>query len=172
MFFRNICCALVLLTLVNLNSTAQSSEFYDGVTTIMRDAPNQFRNIRGKTVSDNFFAIVWESGIKLPGALAARFVFSKGMSYECAFLQTNNIADVKGVYDRYVSLLDSCLKPMGYTMSLSDNFFPGMAEYKKVAFLPEIDPEKGEKSKPHLAIEVTYSKEKQLYTVVLFIYEH
>ena len=173
MLYKKITTLVLLIVICKTTAFAQQNNFYNALTAIMHDATNQFRNIKGKTVSNSMYAIVWDCGIKIPGTIASRFVYANGTFYEGALLQTNNIADVKPVYEHYVTLLDSCLAPMGYEKILSENFYPDMGAYKKVAFLPTNVPgEKIENGVPHLAIEVTHSKEKEQYTVVLFIYEH
>lgn len=165
---------IFFVTLISIfKLQAQVSGFFDAITAIMHDSPNQFRNIRGKVINNSIYAITWECGIKVPGTIASRFVFAKGTYYEGALLQTTDIGDVKRGYQHYIAILDSFATTLGYTKSASDNFFPGMGEYKKIAYLPKIsNNSKPEESPPHLALNVTYSKEKDIYTIELYIYEH
>jgi len=152
---------------------AQNSDFCDAVQIIMRDAPNQFRDICGKEVSNSMFAIVWESGIKLPGTIAARFVYAKGLFYEDALLQTRNKQDIMPVYNMYTNMLDSCLMPLGYVPVDIENANPGLEGYKKIAWFDEQVQDTSSKTiPPHVALEVTQTNEKDLFTLVLFIYEH
>jgi hypothetical protein len=152
---------------------AQDDGFKDALTTIMRDAPNQFRNIKGRQVSDNMYNIVWDCGVKIPGMVAARFVYSKGTFYEGALLQTDDTTAVRTAYNHYIQVLDGCLKPQGYTALATENLKPGAEPWDKVAFLPHLAPETPlEKCPSHVALEVTYSKERQNYTLELYIYEH
>ncbi len=164
---------ILLFLALSCTVSAQTNSFNESLAVIMRDAPNQFKNIKGKIISNSQFSIVWDCGIKIPGTIASRFVYAKGTFYEGALLQTSDIKDIGAVYQHYINLLDSSLSPLGYTRSESDNFFSGLELYKKVAFLPTIKPGTHiENAPPHLALEVTGSKEKGQYTVVLFIYEH
>ena len=82
----------------------------------MRDAPNKFRNTRGKLKDANANATIWNCEIKIPGTISSRFVASMGLFYEGAFLQTPNKDDLKAIYDKYKAKLDSCLIPLGYTL--------------------------------------------------------
>ena len=155
-----------------LVTQAQNSEFYRSVKTIMHDAHDGFRNIMGKEVSNSYFAVVWDCQIKVPGTIASRFVNAKGMYYEGALLQTRDTSDIRPVYNHYVHLLDSCLNPDGYKTNWLDNFYPGIENFKKVAYIIDDDNTPIKMRPPHVALEVTHLKEKGLYTLILYIYEH
>ena len=150
---------------------AQDNEFRQAVSVIMRDAPNHFVNIRGKEKSNSVFAITWESGVRVPGTVASRFVYNKGLYYEGALVQVTDTILIRPVYNAYAAKLDSMLLPLGYERSDFDNFYPGLATFPKITYLP-VSPEKSAEKPSHLALEVTHSKELNAYTVVLFIYEH
>ena len=154
---------------------AQSDEVCNAISTIVRDAPNKFRNVRGKTMEANGQATMWECSIKVPGTVGSRFVASMGLFYEGAFFQTANVNDLKEAYAKYKSILSACLLPKGYTLSAADNFSPGLKDYKKLIFMPKDADEPQIKSSnlpPHITMEVTYSKEVGKYTIVMFIFEH
>ncbi len=171
MFPRLICIFFVFS--VSFNSYGQGEDICDAVLTITRDAPNKFRNIRGKQLGSNRNATMWESGIKVPGAIGDRFVLSMGLFYECAFFQSKNKADITPVYEKYKTLLNDCLLHESYTLSLHPNFFPGMGVYKKLVFMRE--PKKDENpdnAPPHITLEATYNMTAGIYTLVLFIFEH
>ncbi len=166
--FVFLCCTLGCSALF-----AQSDEFCEAVHVISRDAPNQFRNIKGRITESNANAVIWASGVTLPGSIGARFVASMGLFYECAFLQTRNKSDLKEPYYMYKSYLTTCLSPLGYTLTEQPNFSPGLDEYKKLVFMPVVrEGVKAEKAPSHVALEVTYSKDMGQYTIVLFIFEH
>jgi len=155
---------------------AQSNGLCNAIDAIVKDAPNKFRNVRGKTIQANDKATLWESSIKVPGTIGSRFVASAGLFYEGAFFQTTNVEELKEAYEKYKSILNSCLAPKGYTMSVSDNFYPGLSNYKKLIFMldqkDEPDAGKTMAVPPHINMEVTYSKEVGKYTIVMFILEH
>lgn len=157
-------------------SHAQSSDFCNAVNTIVRDAPNKFRNVRGKTLQANQNVTMWDCSIKVPEVIGSRFVASMGLYYEGAFFQTKNSDEVKAAYDKYKKILASCLTANGYTMSESDNFYSGLSSCKKLVFMTEgkeePDTTKPVLPPPHIAMEVTYSKEVGKYTIVMFIFEH
>jgi len=178
---RRILLLLVCTGLFLFKGYAQQAAFCNAINAIVKDAPNKFRNIRGKLIEANANATFWESGINVPGAIGARFVYSMGLFYEAAVLQTKNKDEVKAVYDKYKGLLSSCLTPQGYAMTLSDNFYPGLTDYKKVVFMleekEEIPPTANDKVKPpsapaHITLGATYSKDVDKYTVVMYIFEH
>ena len=83
---------------------------------------------------------------------------------------------IKCLNEHYKNILNTCLTAHGYTLSLSDNFYPGLSNYKKLIFMLEEkeDPDivKPVNPPPHIAMEVTYSKELGRYTIVMFIFEH
>ena len=157
-------------------ANAQSDDFCNAVNTIVRDAPNKFRNVRGKTLEANSSSTIWDCSIKVPGTIGARFVASRGLFYEGAFFQATNIDELSGAYDKYKNILNACLAANGYTLSLADNFYPGLSGYKKLIYMLEEkdDPNlvKPINPPPHIAMEVTYSKEVGKYTIVMFIFEH
>ena len=153
------------------SAQAQDSDFCDAVATIAADGPNQFRNIRGKKTAENVSATTWETGVKVPGSIGARFVASLGLFYECAFIQTKDKEAAGKTYHQYKQILTNCLAPQGYTTTLQPNFFPGMADYKKVVFMPKPSPT--DTIPPsHITLEATYNKTVGQYTVVMYIFEH
>lgn len=163
---------LVCMSCLGYRACAQTG-FCDATSTIINDAPNRFRNIKGRMVQSNFSAVVWECGVQVPGTMASRFVSSMGFFYEGAFLQTGNKNEIRPVYEKYKDLLQKCLAPLGYSMSLSDNFYPGLAEYKKLVFILDLkEGTKVEKAPPHVTLEAIYNKDSGKYTVVMYIFEH
>jgi hypothetical protein len=166
----------LLSLLIGLGSTqveGQTGDFCNAISTITRDAPNKFRNIRGKLIDANANATTWACGIKVPGTIGSRFVASMGLFYEGGFLQSKKKEDVRPAYDRCKNLLASCLGPQGYIVSEQPNFYPGMAEYKKLVFMPAVkEDDKTEAAPAHLALEATFNKDIGQYTIVLYIFEH
>lgn len=165
---------VVLFSLLSsTEATAQDNDFCDAVTTIIKDAPNKFRNIRGNQKAFNASATVWECGIKVPETIGSRFVSSMGLFYEGAFFQSKSKEGLKSTYLKCIGQLDSCLAPLQYKMSMQPNFYPGMDEYRKVVFMPQVDSvSASEKAPPHVTLEATYNKDIKLYTVVMYIFEH
>jgi len=155
------------------NAYCQKDAFCDAVTTILRDAPNRFRNIKGKLIESNMRAIISESGVTVPGTIGSRFVVSMGSFYEGAFFQTKNKDELKAYYDKYKALLTSCLSPQGFDLSLADNFYPGLADYKKVVLMQDSKIDTTVKTPPaHLTMEAEFDKDAKNYTLVMYIFEH
>ena len=170
---RKLKIALLSLVLLGVNEVyAQKEEVCEAVTTILHDAPNKFRNIRGKQL-ETFSATLWECGIKVPGTINSRIVEAMGLYYEGALLQTGDVAQVRPLYGQYKKWLQECLVPQHYKMSLQENVYKGLEEYRKVVFLPNAD-EAGAPAamSGHVALEVIFSKETGKYTLVLFVYHH
>ncbi len=165
----------ILFLFVFLGSTdlfGQASDFCKAINTIVADAPNQFRNIKGNVKKSDPGTTIWATGIKIPGGISARFVASMGLFYECAFFQTKNKEELKPAYDKYKNQLTACLQS-GYTISTQPNFYPGLAEYKKLVYWPVVkDDVKLDSAPAHIALEATYNKDIGLYTIVLYIFEH
>jgi hypothetical protein len=173
MFKNKFLFLIVLGMLCYSNGYSQQSDLCNAISAIVNDAPNRFRNIRGKEIQSDMNAVIWDCGIKVPGTIASRFVVSMGSFYEGAFLQADNIADIKPGYEKYKALLSACLEPKGYKLSLAENFYPGMAAYKKLVFMKDPDLNSTVKVPPaHITLEATYNKEAKHYTIVLFIFEH
>ncbi len=148
-------------------------EFCEAVTVIFRDAPNQFRNIRTNITQTSAGVKVYKSGIAVPGTITSRFVYSMGNFYEGALAQSKTIDGIKAAYDNYKKKLEDCLKPQGLNMKFNDNFYPGLAAYKKVVYLPPYNKNIDPKSlKGHVALEVDFNKNSGLYTLIFYIYEH
>jgi len=149
---------------------SQQSDFCDAVTTILRDAPNRFRNIKGNTITSNETAITYECGIKVPGSIGSRFVVSMGLFYEGAFFQTRKKEELKALYDKYKDLLIACLAPQEYAVTFTPNFYPGLDGYKKVVLMQSTNTDA--KAPAHVTMEATYNKDIKNYTIVIFIFEH
>lgn len=167
--------SLILFIIVTcyVNTYGQGDDFCNAITTIVRDAPNKFRNIKGKITESNANATMWACGITVPGTIGSRFVSSMGLFYEGVFFQTRNKDGLKASYDKYLAVMSNCLVPAGYKLSMQDNFSTGMESYKKAVFLPLSDGEtKPGIPKGHFAMETIYSKEMNQYTIVMYIFEH
>lgn len=167
----------------SLVARAQDDEFCEAVNAITADASNQFRNIKGRMIESNMNAIMWASGIKVPGAINTRFVSAMGLFYECAFFQTKDKESLQPIYEKYKNMLNACLGPQGYKMSEQPNFYPGMADFKKLVFMQEPKEDAvpdttattghiSRKAPPHITLEADYGKESGKYTVVMYIFEH
>ena len=169
MFVKRLFVFIVVLGYGAFAAPAQSDDFCKAVTTIVRDAPNGFRNIKGKPLRS---ANMWTSGIKVPGTQASRFVSDMGLYYEGGFFHTKNKEELKGAYDKYKAILQGCLGAHGYAMTQMDNFYPGLADYKKLIFMNDEAGSPGAKPPPHITMEVMHSKELGNYTIVMYIFEH
>ncbi len=173
MLFRKALLILVVATSASAMVYGQSDEFCRAVSAITRDAPNQFRNVRGNALNAGLNAFIWASSIKVPGTINSRFVGSSGLFYEGALFQSKNKDEVAPAYDKYKSMLNECLSAKGYKMANHPNFYQGMTAYKKLVFMQEIDPGTKQVSPPpHITMEVTYNKDMSLYTIVFYIFEH
>jgi hypothetical protein len=147
--------------------------FCDGVKAIMNDAPNRFKNVRGKVLDARPGAGMWASSIKVPGMISERFVSSMGNFYEGAIFQAATKEGIGDAYEKAKAAVNECLAPLGYKVSYQDNFYPGMSDYKKVVYMQPITADTKIGSEPaHATIEAQYSKDTRSYSVVMFIYEH
>jgi len=153
---------------------AQQAEFCDAVTTILRDAPYRFKNIRGKEQPAANDVLSWQTGITVPGTIGSRFVSAMGLFYEGAFFQSPAITQVGAYYEKVKNGLNTCLSPLGYKMSFSDNFSPGLSAYKKVMFMlePTGNESPNAKAPAHVTLEALYNRDIKKYTVVMYIFEN
>jgi hypothetical protein len=173
MFIKKVLFLLFISVAYNNSGYGQTENFCDAVTTIVRDAPNQFRNIKGKFRSSDATAAIWDCGIKVPGTIGSRFVSSMGLFYEGAFFQANTVTQLPAYYEKVKQGLLQCLTPLGYKMTLSDNFSPGLSGYKKVVFMLEPKDDKPTAKPPaHVTLEALYNKDINKYTVVMYIFEN
>ena len=176
MVIKRVLLFTIIAGFIYSNASAQTDDFCNAINTILRDAPNKFRNVRGKTLQANNNATMWDCSIKVPGTIGSRFVAAMGLYYEGAVFQTPFISEIKAAYEKYKSQLSGCLLPHGYALSTSDNFYAGLGDYKKLIFMLEEkdDPAIARPINPpaHVSMEVTYSKEVGKYTIVIFIFEH
>lgn len=162
------------LFLLGFNSVVMAQDdFCEAVTTILRDAPKEFRNVRTNLTQTSVGAQVYKCGVNVPGTMSSRFVYTMGNFYEGALAQSKTIAAIKAPYEKYKKMLEECLAPMGLKMKLNDNFYPGLSDYKKVVYLPEFNKSVDIKSlKGHASLEVDYNKNSGLYTLIFYIYQH
>lgn len=173
MFLRYL--LIVFITVLPFCSQAQgqNSEFCDALFAIMDDAPNSFENIKGKMLNMNQNATAWMSPVKMPGSIGHRVVFSMGLFYEVAFAQSTNKNDIRPHYHKLKQQFADCLAPMGYTLTYQDNFTAGLADYKKVVFMKDLDAgTKKDNLPPHITMEVIYNKDFGQFTLVAFVFQH
>ena len=164
-------CFVFLLAITG--TVSAQDDFCEAVTAILRDAPNQFRNVRTNVIQTSHASKIFKSGITVPGTISSRFVASMGNFYEGALAQSKTVAGIKDAYDNYKKQLSVCLDPQGLTISYGDNFYPGLEEYKKVVYMPPFNKDTSIKSlKGHVTMEVDYNKNSGLYTLLFYIYEH
>ncbi len=164
----------VVLILTTAGAFAQQAEFCEAVTAILRDAPNGFKNIRGNQLKGENGILAWQTGILVPGTIGSRFVSAMGLFYEGAFFQSPAITHVGAYYEKVKNGLNICLSPLGYKMSLTDNFSPGMSDYKKVLYMlePTANDLLHAKVPAHVTLEALYNKDAKQYTVVMYIFEN
>jgi hypothetical protein len=148
-------------------------EFCEAITAIYRDAPNEFRNVRTYIVESGPGSEIYRSGIAVPGVTGSRFVYSKGRFFEAAVFQTDSVAKLAPYYDKYKNLLRECAERNGLHMNTYENFYPGLAAYRKVVYLPEYDAKTDlKKLSGHMTLEVDFNKLSGLYTIIFYIFEH
>jgi hypothetical protein len=160
---------LMCLFILPAMGRASAQDLCDAVNTIARDAPNKFRNIAGKVLASSADGASWESGIKVPGTIASRFVKSMGLFYEGALYQSGTADGLDEQYNKWLTTLETCLVGAGYNVSFQDNFQAGLEKYKKVVFL--LDDPNGIPQHDHMSLEVLYNKDSHLYTIVMYIFE-
>ena len=180
MFLRSFILAIFIFCFGYSNGYAQQNDFCNAINAVTRDAPNQFRNIKGKMTAQNMNATMWASGIVVPGSIGTRFVSAMGLFYECSFFQTTDKELLKPVYEKYKGLLRACLEPQGYTMTQHENFYAGMGDFKKLVFMqdePATEPTDTVRHisstlPPHITLEADYNMEVGKFTIVMIIFEH
>ena len=165
--------ALVLLLIIAPFICIAQNDCCEAVLAILRDAPNEFRNVRTNLLQTDLSYKAYRSGIHVPGAIQERFVASRGLFYEGAMAQSLNPESMRGKYDSLVNALDSCLKPLHFNRSNQPLFDPRLKNYKKIAFLPAYTADTDiRKLKGHIAVEIDYNKSNGAFTIELFIYQH
>lgn len=170
MFMKPLLFCMVLLAVAG-NGYAQKSDFCNAVVAILRDAPNEFRNVHAPTPGQSNGNLIYAPSINVPGCTAARFIKAMSFVYQGALKQSAKLEDIKDAYEQYKNQLNTCLEPKGYAMRLTPNFTKGLEDYKKALYMPDFK-KAGEETPPagHVAMEVDYNKDSRLYTLLLFIY--
>jgi len=150
---------------------AQSKDLCEGIEKIVRDAPTGFKAVKDTIIRINESGIAWSCKIAIPGIKRSRIVSVMGLRYEGALYQTKDKSDLEAAYQKYKGELNGCLLGNGYELSTGDNFYPGLDAYKKLIY---IMPAKDDAVAPpaHVSVEVDYSKQMGLYTIVLYIWQH
>lgn len=151
-------------------AAAQGPEYCTAVGAIVKDAKYKFRNVRGDVVRTGNAGTVWGCGIKVPGVIAARIVFSMGLFYEGALKQSPNPSDLKAKYEEHAKLLKACLLPQGYTITTVQAFQKELSGCPKLIFMKPMDGQSA--PPPHVALEAIYSKELKSYMLALYIFEN
>jgi hypothetical protein len=162
-----------ILLLGSMHGYAQDDEFCNATQIILRDAPNEFRNIKQNIYERNATATLYRSGINLPGAIKSRFVSAMGLFYECALMQSQDLNAIIGPYEQYKSLLQACTGSLGYQMVTVKNFNSSMAHFPKLNFMPDVTQVNSVKELPgHITLELDYNKDRKTYTLLLLIFQH
>ena len=173
MFTRRILFFLSVFLSVYQYGSAQEADFCDAVMAILRDAPNQFRNVHGSLKSSDASSSIFKSNIKVPGTINSRFVSSMGLFYEGALYQSSDKLAMEMAYGKYRAQLDGCLKPQGYNMSITNNFNVDSGDFKKAIFIQPFRDDMDIKKMPgHVTMEVDHNKETNVYTLIFYIFEH
>ena len=173
MFAKRLAVLLFIFICFVQSRLYAQDDFCEAVSVILKDAPNQFRNVHGNPTQTSVGLKIYKTAIIVPGTISSRFVASQGLFYEGALCQSKNLDTIKKSYIRYKKQLEACLSPHGLNMKLNDNFYPGLSEYKKVVFLPAYNVKEGVKSlKGHVTMEVDFNKESGIYTLIFYIFEH
>ena len=95
-----------------------------------------------------------------------------GLFYESAIVQSGTTEGLKSAYEKYKKMLDGCLSGKGYRPGTTDNFNPGLSDFRKVTFMPIMsdDPAKPV-AQGHVSMEVDFNKNIGVYTLLILIFE-
>lgn len=171
MFIKKALLGTAFFLLGLTNSFAQKTDFCTAVSVILKDAPNQFRNVRQPDAErGGSGSTIYKSNINVPGSIISRFISSMGLFYEGALKQAPTTDLLKPDYDRIIEELNTCLTPMGYVKRSVPNYIKGLEGFKKVMFMPDF---KASTTPPigHVTIEVDFNKDSKQYTLILYIFE-
>ena len=171
MFIRKVILAAALSMFALSHTYAQKTEFCDAVSAILKDGPNEFKNIRHPDPErSGGNGLVYKSNINVPGSIISRFVASMGLFYEGALKQAPTPELIKPEYDRIIAELNDCLAPKGYAMRSVPNYIKGLESFKKIMFMPDF---KASTTPPvgHVTLEVDFNKDSKQYTLILYIFQ-
>ena len=164
---------LVAVLALNTSVQAQTGDFCDGVNTVLKNAQNNFINIKGRIIESGNTATIWTSTVNVPGGMNHQIVNSTGFFYEGAFAQTSSKDELMAVYGDYKKKLYSCLVPMGYKLSYQANGSQGLSDYKKVVFTKDVPPgTPTQQMPPHISLEANYNRDLGKYTLIIDIFSH
>lgn len=176
MFLKKYLSILAVVAAGNAGAYAQSGSFCDAINTIVADAPNEFRNIRGRVMDEGIGSTKWSSTVKIPGTIGYRIVQAMGLFYEGAIIQTTDKEKLIPVYEEYKKKLSECLLPQGYKLSNQENVVAGLSDYPKLVFMKDPgefkDDSKIQDLPPHITMEVMYNKNAGGFSIVMFIFRH
>ncbi len=173
MHMKQFILSLSAVVALSTAAQAQSSSFCEGVHDVLKDAPNDYRNILGRMMESTTSGTMWSSTVKIPGVVGYRIVSAMGYFYEGAFIQTTDKNKLKPLYDEYTEKLKACLAPDGYKLSYQENFIAGLSDFRKVIFMKDIKPGTDAKDlPPHVTMEALYNKDIGKFALVMFIFNH
>lgn len=164
---------LLLLSFVLLGtwgSYAQSGDLCGAVGAILRDGPNNFRNVRSPEPDKAEGRTLYRSQIKVPGTFISRFISSMGLFYEGGIKQATTPEALQADYMKYQTMLNSCLSAKGYVMREVPKHDKGLEQYKKILFMPDFK-SGGTPPPGHVALDIDYNKLTGYYTLLIYIYE-
>ena len=110
-----------LLLLLSLDGTAQSvfaNQTNSAIEKVIRDFPNQFRNIKGIVLLENKQSINYQSNIEIPGAISCvvtqHHSNKESLSWKAELFQSGNFQEAKNKYQAlYGQIRNSIVKIEG-----------------------------------------------------------
>ena len=153
---------------------AQPSDFCAGLNAMIKSATNSFKDVKDSTIKANESGIVWACKKNIPSSIRSRLISAMGLRYEAAMFQARSVDLIKEPYNKLKADLKTCLEDNGYKLSKQDNFYEGMAEFKKLVYFKAVSSDTTDRSPapPHISVEVDFLKGNGTYTITLDVWEH
>ena len=170
---------LLLLLLICLETTAQSvftNHTNQAIEKVIRDYPNQFRNIQGSVLQEGQQATNYQSNIQIPGALScviskSNFSNRDAMSWKADLYESASFQEMKERYTGlYNQIRNSIIKIEGEKPYILNGQYEVPDQRKRAqsvvfSMLPAV----GEMQK--LKVELSLYQQGSVWRVSLLIYD-
>ena len=170
--------SFLILLLFSLGATAQSvftNQTNAAIEKVIRDFPNQFRNIKGTVLVENKQSVNYQSNIQIPGALSCMVTqhhsSKESLSWKAELFQFENFHEAKTKYqDLFGQIRNTIVKIEGEKPYILNGQYEIPAEQRRsqsVVFnmLPSVG------NMQNVKVELMLIREGSAWKVSLAIYE-
>ena len=170
--------SFLVLLLLSLDAAAQgvfSNQTNSAIEKVIRDLPNQFRNIKGTVLLENRQSVNYQSNIQIPGSISCvvtQYHSSKeSLSWKAELFQSESFAEAKEKYENiFGQIRNTIVKIEGEKPYILNGQYEIPAEQKRshsvvLNMLPSVG------GMQNVKVELMLIRDNTAWKITLAIYE-